>query len=227
MNISIIIPTLNESASIGRLLDHLLTFKKDAVEVIVVDGGSSDNTVEVVSQHPEVQLVHCDCSRAKQMNHGASMASHDFLYFIHSDTLPPKSFMDDFESIVKQGYHAGSYRSKFENGPFLLRLNAFFTRFKWLVSRGGDQSLFICRKLFRELGGFDENMKIMEEYPFIKELMRRKTFAIIPKDILISTRKYDGRSWLQVSRANYIAFKLFKKGESSDLIQQKYKELLH
>ncbi len=225
MNISIIIPTLNEAQAIRRLLDQLLTVNTDKTEIIVVDGGSDDDTVNVVKQYG-VTVLHCDCSRAKQMNMGAKKAKYDVLYFVHADTLPPASFYEDGKAALENGFEAACYRSKFESKKIMLRLNEFFTQFYWLVSRGGDQSLFIKKTKFNAFGGFDETMVVMEEYPLIKALMQTKQLGLIPKPILISTRKYDNRSWLKVSRANYIAFKMFKRGASSEAIKKRYLELL-
>lgn len=225
MNISIIIPTLNESENIGRLIQRLLTADRSKIEIIVADGGSTDNTVQLAFDLG-ARIVHSSCSRAKQMNEGARIAQHDLLYFVHADTLPPIGFYNDLKKQFELGYEAACYTSKFEYKPLMLHLNEFFSRFYWLVSRGGDQSLFIKKSVFENYGGYDENMVIMEEYPLIEKLMASKQLCIIPKPILISTRKYANRSWLKVNRANYAAFKMYKKGEDSRNIKKRYLELL-
>lgn len=225
MNISIIIPTINESERIGRLIERLLTADRSKIELIVVDGGSTDNTVQLAFDMGAT-IVHCSCSRAKQMNEGARAAQYDLLYFVHADTLPPIGFYDDLRKQFELGCDAACYTSKFEHKPFMLRLNEFFSQFYWLVSRGGDQSLFIKRSVFEDYGGYDESMVIMEEYPLIEKLMANKQLSVIPKPILISSRKYSDRSWLKVSRANYAAFKMYKKGEDSLHIKKRYLELL-
>jgi rSAM/selenodomain-associated transferase 2 len=225
VKLSIIIPTLNEASTIGRLIERLLTQDNDQLEIIIVDGGSTDGTVEICATYP-VQVVFSPPSRAKQLNLGAQIAKHNTLYFVHADTLPPKSFYTDCQLYLNGTYAAACYRAKFEGRVLALKLNAFFTRFNWLISRGGDQSLFIGKKTFLALGKFDEEMEIMEEYPLLSKLMDSKKLAVIPKTILISTRKYENRSWLKVSRANAVAFKMFKAGVDSKEIKQKYLELL-
>ena len=226
MNLSIIIPTLNEAQHIGRLIDRLLTNKTNEIEIIVVDGGSGDGTLDIV-QSKGISIIKTAPSRAIQMNAGAAAAQYQYLYFVHADTFPPEDYLEDHKIIINGPTKAGCYRSKFMGDHSLLKLNAFFTRFNWLVSRGGDQSLFIEKDYFNELGGFDESMVIMEEYPLIEKIMEQDQLKIIPKTIEISTRKYDYNSWLKVSRANYIAFKMYRKGICSKEIRTRYKSLLN
>jgi len=226
LEVSIIIPALNESEYIGRLLDHLLANLTITHEIIVVDGGSKDDTVEICEQRG-VQVLKSQASRAIQQNTGAQNAKYDYLYFVHADTLPPENFEKDLVECMENEYVAACYRSKYESKSWLLKVNAFFTRFYWLVARGGDQSLLIQKEVFFNEGLFDESYVIMEEYPLIKRLMDDKRLRIIPRAMLISTRKYNNRSWLTVSRSNYKAFKLFKKNVDSTIIRKVYEETLN
>ncbi len=225
MKLSIIIPTLNEEEYVVRLIKRIQLAPKGNYEIIVADGGSTDNTLKLVDDL-DVSVVKTDPSRAIQMNEGAKIAKHDFLFFVHADTLPPKDYYQDLIKVKEKGDVAACYRSKYETTITMLKLNSFFTRFYWLVARGGDQSLFISKEKFWDVGGYDETMEIMEEYPLIEKLMKQKEFYIIPKPILISTRKYRGCKWRLVSKANYTAFTMFKKGASTKDIKEKYLEIL-
>jgi rSAM/selenodomain-associated transferase 2 len=225
VKLSIIIPTLNERHCIGRLIDRLLTADQSKMEIIVVDGGSTDGTVEFL-QTKGIRVINSEPSRSKQMNLGAKVAQNEILYFIHADTLPPTSFLTDGINVITPEKPAACYKSKFESKILMLRLNAFFTNFYWLIGRGGDQSLFILKSTFNELGRYDETMVIMEEYPLIKTLLKNKQLTVLPKKILISTRKYENRGWLKVSRANTVAYRMFKKGASSEAMKKRYNEIL-
>lgn len=225
MKLSIIIPTLNEGKYIGRLLNHLLTNSDENTEIIVVDGGSTDTTLSILKCNP-VKLIRTEASRAKQMNAGACAAEGDVLYFIHADTLPPETFYQDISRAIYNGKESGCYKFKFDSDKWQLKLNAYFTQFKILIARGGDQSLFIKKEIFADMGMYDETMVIMEEYPLIEKLMARKTFKVIQKNIVVSARKYDNVSWRQVSSANVAAFKMYKKGKDSQTIKDVYHRLL-
>lgn len=220
MKLSIIIPTLNEASVLGRLIERLITAPSELNEIIVVDGGSTDETIDIANSY-NLKVISCVASRAKQMNLGVESAKYNVLYFVHADTLPPITYFEDGLKALSKNYEAACYQSEFV-GKWILKLNAFFTQFNWLVSRGGDQSLFITKKCFEACGRYDESFVVMEEYPLIEQLMELQKLYIIPKKIQIDTRKYENRSWLRVSRANYIAFKMYKKGIDSKMIRDAY-----
>ena len=227
MKLSIIIPCLNEEEHIGRLLHFFNSCDHSSEqEIIVVDGGSSDKTVEIAEKIGVKVLKTEKANRAVQMNLGAKHACNEVLYFVHADTLPPKSYFEDIKKALSKGYEMGCYRSDLSAGGILLRVNSFFTRFHWLFCRGGDQSFFIPKDLFSSLGMYDESYQIMEEYDFIQRHWKKHRSIILAKGIKISTRKYEGRSWWKVNRANYVAVKNFKKGMSTDEIKKIYHRML-
>lgn len=228
MKLSIIIPTLNEEESITHLLTRLLQSpQKDNIQIIIVDGCSTDKTKEIVKQFKVDFFCANVQSRAAQMNFGAKKATGDVLYFVHADTLPPQTFYQDIRNSIENGYKAGCYRFKFNSDNILLKLNAFMTRFPFLICRGGDQSLFITKELFFELGMYDEYYSIMEEYDLIKKIKQENTFKVIQKSILVSARKYKNNSYFRVQKANYIAFKMFQSGIHPNKIKAKYNDLLN
>lgn len=206
--LSIIIPVLNEDQIIEKLLFHLKenSSGENDIEVITVDGGSTDNTWDLIKDFskqtstPEksqnvkkrisFQLFTSEKGRAKQMNYGAKQASSESLYFLHADSFPPKNYDTFILSEINKGNIAGCFRMKFDSNHWWLKLAGWLTRFKWKGCRGGDQSLFISKKLFNEIGGFDESYIIYEDNVLINELYKRKSFIVIPHSLTTSARRY-------------------------------------
>ena len=224
-HISIIIPTLNEAKNIGTLLSHLITVSAHHVlEIIVVDGGSTDRTLNIVNELKSVtnklviKLINSPKGRAKQMNLGASQALGDVLYFLHADTFPPAQFDNLIIQKIETQEWAGCFRMKFDSSHWWLRLAGWLTRFNHKACRGGDQSLFITTSLFNELNGFNEKFTIYEDQEFINRLYKRNEFTVIPKWITTSSRRYESNGiWKLQYHFWTIYFKKFFGASADDL----------
>jgi len=226
-SISIIIPTNNEEDIIANAIAHLRSNGGGAIaEIIVVDALSTDNTRELAIAEGAHVIESSQKNRAFQMNLAAKHAKSEILYFVHADCLPPKSYVTDIFQSFKEGFEMGCYRSKLDSNHPLLMFNSWMTRFRYLYFRGGDQTFFIKSRLFEILGGYNESFCIMEEYDFIRRHWKNHPFKIIPKSVLISIRKYDGKSYWKVNYANLKAVRAFKKGIPPEEIKQKYLKLL-
>jgi rSAM/selenodomain-associated transferase 2 len=227
MKISVIIPTLNESENIGHLVVFIREFGAKRIgEVIVVDGQSTDDTVIVAKQAGAHTLISPIKSRASQMNLGAKYATGDILYFIHADIKLIPSFAQDIKESVEAGFCSGCYRYVFDSSKSMLRINAYCTRFNRIMCRGGDQTLFVTRSVFENLGGFNETFSIMEDYDFIIRLQKEYTFRIIPKNVVVSARKYETNSWLRVQLANLTVFIMFFLQQPPDRMKRLYGKML-
>lgn len=225
--ISIIIPTFNEAENIGKLIRYLLSCDKgNQTEIIVSDGGSSDNTPAIAKQAGAIAIHSTQKGRAVQMNHGARIARGEILYFVHADCQPPNSFVEDILSAVGRGFSLGRYRTRFDSPRWILKCNAFFTRFDLFVCYGGDQTLFINKSLFDSLSGFDQEMMIMEEYDFVSRARKQGRYKIFQKNALVSARKYENNSWLAVQLAHKKVIKMYRKGASQQTIKEAYQNLL-
>ncbi len=188
--LSIIIPTYNEEAIIVASLQALLsiTEKKERVEIIVSDA-STDRTADLISAFP-VTLCRSAKGRSRQMNSGVALARGEILYFLHADTLPPETFIDDIRSAVASGKKAGCFRMDFDDDNPIMALYGWCTRFPLMLCRGGDQSLFLEHSLFTAIEGFDENLTIMEDIDIIARIKCRMPFHIIEHYVTTSSRKF-------------------------------------
>ena len=227
MKISIIIPAYQEAASISRLVHYLKDNGKDMLaEIIVVDGGSDDETLQKAKEAGAKAVISAKKGRGPQMNYGASLASGDILYFVHADVLPPKTFAHDIITAITDGYDLGRYFMKFDSRKWYLRVNTFFTRFDFFICYGGDQTLFITRQLFDKIGGFKNDMLIMEDFEFTKRAKKEGRYKILKKGALISARKYDTNSWWRVQMANKKIVDMYKNGASQEDMVNQYKQML-
>lgn len=225
--VTIVIPTFNEQEIITALVHFLKDNGGGALqEIIVADGGSTDQTLEFAAKAGARAVLSPEKGRAAQMNHGASVAKGDILYFVHADTFPPPTFAPDIEKSVQDGFLVGRYQTKFDSTRAILKLNAFFTRFDLFMCYGGDQTLFMEKRLFDKIGGFDTSMRIMEDYEIIERAKKLAKYKILSGKVLVSARKYDTNSWLRVQKANYTIVRLYKRGASQQEMVNKYKELL-
>lgn len=224
--LSVIIPTLNEQDFLPKLVSFLKSHGGNS-EIIIVDGGSTDNTVEIVQQAGFSVITTELCSRAAQMNRGALAASADILFFLHADVTPPSSFLKDIQEAIDKGYSSGCYRFKYDRYPHaLMRINAYFTRFPYLWCRGGDQTLFIKNDLFKDLEGFNERFVIMEDYDIIERIKKNESFTVLKKSVTVSSRKYLKNSYLKVQLANFNAMKMYRKGMDPNKIKAYYERNL-
>ncbi|WP_034256986.1 TIGR04283 family arsenosugar biosynthesis glycosyltransferase [Adhaeribacter aquaticus] len=226
--ISIIIPTYNEEEHVGALVHHLWQFSQNQVaEIIVTDGGSQDNTLAAAEKAGARAVLSPRKGRAAQMNYGTTLATGNIYYFVHADSWPPATYVQDILEAIAAGYQLGCYRFKFRSDKLMLRLNSYCTRFDRIMCRGGDQSLFVLKTVFEELGSYKDNYVIMEEYDFIIRARKKYSFKIIPKDVLVSARKYDNNSYLRVNLANLTVFLMFYAGCSQLLMLNTYKRLIN
>lgn len=228
MNFSIIIPTLNEADNIERLVKHLLKHKKaNFFEVIVVDAGSTDNTFQLAHQAGALVVRAPRKGRAAQMNYGAKIAKGEVLYFVHGDSLPPLDYYDNIKNALENGSKVGGFRFKFDSKKPILKVNNYLTHFNIIFVRGGDQTLFITKDFFDELGGYRDDYIIMEEYDLIERAQKFTKFTVIPNDVFVNARKYDNNSWLRVQLSNAVIFAMYRLGFSQHKMAQTYKKLLN
>ena len=223
--ISIIIPVFNEAKTITSLLNYLIkcSLKENIEEIIVVDGGSSDNSIKVISAFKNILLVISEKGRAKQMNTGAKNASGSILYFLHADSFPPKKFDQLIIDEVENGKPSGCFKMQFDDNHWWLKLVGWFTQFSWSICRGGDQSLFITKTLFYKIGGFNEAYIIYEDNILIKQLCQLKEFKVIQKNIITSARLYKKHGIWKLQYHFFMIHLKHRLGASAKTLHNYYK----
>lgn len=228
--ISIIIPVLNEASTIKDLLYHLIDNATlgSISQIVVVDGGSTDGTQDIVKALDlNIILLNSEKGRAKQMNLGAKKARGSVLYFLHADSLPPSRYDTLILKEVQKGNKAGCFRMQFDCNHWWLRLASWLTQFSWRACRGGDQSQFITRELFHEIGGYDERFIIYEDNILINELYARNEFVVIQSKIRTSARLYKKHG---IWKLQYHFWTIYVKkwfGATADELFAYYKKYLY
>lgn len=196
---SIVIPALNEEHGIFNLLQLLVDRASDPylLEFIVVDGGSVDRTVNEVDRfgkaYPKIDVKSIDSEKGRglQMHNGSVAATHEVLYFLHADSYPPQDYDFHILNAVGQGKPAGCFRMRFRSWHWWLMIIGWFSRFSWKVSRGGDQSQYITRSLYKKIGGYNTSVPIYEDYLLINKLYEMDTYHVIQKWLTTSARRYE------------------------------------
>jgi rSAM/selenodomain-associated transferase 2 len=225
--ISVILPVYNEEGVIGTTVKYLKSITADcAVEIIVVDGGSTDHSAEEARREGATVIQSEHKGRAAQMNTGARASRGTILYFLHADSRPPRTMYDDILHAVSQGFPAGCYRLRFDVDHWFLKANTWFTRFDINAFRYGDQSLFVKRKLFDEIGGFCEHLIVMEDNEIIKRLRKHARFVILPRDVVTSARKYVDNGIFRMQGTFYLIYLLYHLGCPQQSLLRLYRRIV-
>ena len=193
LSISIVMPVLNEAAGIVPTLAALAPLRARGAEVIVVDGGSSDDTVALATPWADCVLVFPG-GRARQMNAGAARATGEVLLFLHADTqLAP-----DADEMVLAALRAktgwGRFDVRIDGAPRMLRVVALLMnlRSRWSGIATGDQAIFMRRGLFDAVGGFPDQ-PLMEDVEISRRLRAVSRPVCLRAKVRTSGRRWESR----------------------------------
>ncbi|TDH21608.1 glycosyltransferase [Segetibacter sp. 3557_3] len=225
--ISIIIPTYNEADQIATTIHRVLAEKGDQpLELIVVDGGSSDATFDIAQRCGAKTLISHKKGRGAQMNAGAAMARGEVLYFLHADSIPPPNFTVYINKALENGAISGCFRLQFDYAHWFLKANCWFTRFNVDAVRFGDQSLFVTKEVFGNAGGYREELVVMEDQEIIGRIKRFGRFKVMNAAMTTSARKYHDNGIYNMQLIFFRIWLLYYLGYSQEHLVKVYKSLI-
>ncbi|MDH5631777.1 MAG: TIGR04283 family arsenosugar biosynthesis glycosyltransferase [Gammaproteobacteria bacterium] len=195
--ISIVVPVLNEIRVIKSLVEHLLSHQNNACEIIIVDGGSHDGTLELLGQYvanDNISLVRATAGRANQMNAGARCCRGDVIVFLHADTRLPDDAMKQISRAILQGSEWGRFDVRFKEDRWLLKRVAFMMNLRSCLTGicTGDQAMFVRRDVFVMLDGFAPIM-LMEDIEMSARLLGVGAPACIHESATTDARRWLNR----------------------------------
>ncbi len=225
--ISIIIPTYNEAEQIEQSIGKIHAAKGDhEIEIIVADGGSTDETVPIALSSNAITIVSNKKGRAAQMNKGASVAKGDVLYFLHADSIPPKNFTGSILNAVKKNFSSGCFRLSFDHSHWFLKTSCWFTRFNVNAVRFGDQSLFVTKDVFQKTGGFKEHLLMMEDQEIIHRIKKHGRFKVMNDVVTTSARKYLDNGVYRMQAIFFRIWFLYYLGYSQERLLKLHRRLI-
>ncbi len=192
MKLSIILPVLNEASGIVKTLQALQPFREAGHEVIVVDGGSEDDT-RVLSTPYADQVIQASRGRSRQMNAGARLATGEIFIFLHGDTiLPLQADHLITEGMSRRKRAWGRFDVRLSGSHPFLRVIEFLMNWRSRLSQiaTGDQAIFVRRTLFEEMGGFPE-IDLMEDIALCKILKKHSPPLCLRQTVLTSSRRWE------------------------------------
>ena len=189
--ITVIIPALNEELALPATLQSLCAHSGD-LQIIVVDGGSSDSTADIARQFPGVELMQAPQGRALQMNAGAAAARGDLLLFLHADTLLPSAALELLREHSGPEEVWGGFRHRFSGSARPLRIVSALHNWRCGITGVfyGDQAMFVSRSLFDRVGGFPAE-PILEDILLSERLLEEQPSVQLPAEVVTDSRKFE------------------------------------
>ncbi len=220
--ISVIIPTLNEADNIADTITSI--GHGNNTEIIVVDGGSIDNTVSI-AKTLGAKIIQGSSPRSRQMNQGADAASKEILLFLHADTLLPENFNRHvLGAFAQSGVAAGAFELRIDSPVPSLRLIERIAnwRSRCFKMPYGDQAIFMLSRVFHQMGGFPD-IPIMEDFILIRRLRKRGDVVTLFDPVVTSPRRWLNHGILKTTLINQLVVLSYFMGISPDTIARLYR----
>lgn len=227
--ITVIIPTYNEESTIQKTIEQLQENdeKKLVSQIIISDGGSTDNTIDIAKKTNAEVMVSPAKGRSAQMNYGASFSTNRILYFLHADTIPSPGFSSDIMKTVEQGFTSGCSRLSFDYDHWFLKASCWFTRFDINAVRFGDQSLFVTKDVFEKSGGFREDLVMMEDQEIVGRIKKLGKFKVMDGVVITSARKYHDNGIYRMQGIFFLIWLMYYLGFSQQKLLRLHTRLIH
>jgi rSAM/selenodomain-associated transferase 2 len=221
--IAVIVPVINEQEQLATTLSHVPLAPGD--ELIVVDGGSTDETLNIARKFTPTVLS-SPPGRARQMNLGAAHATGDILLFLHADTLLPPASLDAVRRAMQRSQVAGgAFRLVIEPPTPALRLVAWGANLRSRFGRlpYGDQALFVRRSLFERLGGYAD-AAFLEDVILVRAMRRHGRLVLVPQAVQTSGRRWLHEGVVYTTVRNNVIVGLFFCGVSPATLKRWYSD---
>lgn len=221
MAVSVIIPTLNEATTIVAAIDAARA--AGAAEVIVADGGSSDDTIAVATSRG-ARVITGERLRASQINRGVEAAMHDVIIVVHADTLLPAGAAPAVEQALNSGALFGAFRVTFLEGGPRLAYVAFMINARTRLSGKpwGDQAQFARRETLLQMGGYP-TFPIMEDYELARRMKRAGRVALLLLTVRTSGRRFLAKGVIRTSFVNWLIIVSYHLGVSPERLARWYR----
>ena len=228
--ISIVIPVLHDSSELAVLLETLpVTSEHTGVryppyEVIVVNGDPGDESIQKLRlRFSEVKWAESLPGRARQMNHGAGLATGKWLFFLHADACPELGWVNVLRLADRTGAVSGAFRFRLRSKAVIARFveAGVYLRVRLFALPYGDQGIFVRREVFFEEGGYS-NLPIMEDVDLVRRLRRRGAMNFSSRAVCVSARRWERSGWVRRSGLNIVLVGLFFAGVSPGWLARRY-----
>ena len=236
--VSIIIPVLNEAGNLAHLFTNINKLNPKPQQVILVDGGSTDDSIDIIRSFINELMSYNDCKidwqmteskagRALQMNTGAALATAEILLFLHADTQLPIDAIESISEAMKRA-EWGRFDVQIDSRQLMLKLVSQMINWRSKLSgiATGDQAIFISQSLFEQIGGYP-NQALMEDVELCKQLksMQLKGIAkpaCLKNKVITSARRWQQHgTWRTILLMWHLRFDYWR-GVSADNIKQRY-----
>ncbi len=221
--ISIIIPTINEASNLPLLLSDLSSIQKEG-EIIIVDSGSEDKTIDIANIYGAKVIISKERNRGLQLDTGAKNSKGEWLIFLHADTRLTHDWFKKINSFLKENKNIIYYfEFKINHKKIIYRVLEILVniRSKFFKQPYGDQGLIIHRTIYFKNNGF-RNIPLMEDVDFLMRLNKKKDLKQLNFPIFISSRKWERTNIFLQAIKNWQFRRRWLKGESLKSIYSDY-----